>query len=231
MPSRLVGRLGLEEKALEPPTSPDPNMQMIWTVSAEEKLDLEASTEKLERVPNKAVEQKKDITSEKAGIPKTEQKTKKKDTVSEKTGTPKTEQKAKKEKTASEKVETPKTELSKKIAALPKIPKTTPLKKVKHEIWLDRRERITVTTPDDQTKEERDKAEREYIKARVGGYAGNPKVTRVQAAKSKQSFKVWIELTDPYVLAFMIPMWNNNDAEFKIKEHVTPVRSSKIQKE
>ena len=177
------------------------------------------------------MEQKKDTASEKAGTPKTEQKAKKKDTASEKTGTPKTEQKAKKENTASEKVETPKIDLSKKIAALPKIPKTTPLKKVKHEIWLDRRERITVTTPDDQTKEERDKAEREYIKARVGGYAGNPKVTRVQAAKSKQSFKVWIELTDPYVLTFMIPMWNNNDAEFEIKEIVTPARSSKIQKE
>ena len=136
MPPSLVGRLGLEEKALEPPTSPDPNMQMIWTVSAEEKQDLEASMEKLERVPNKAVEQKKKITSEKAGspkteqkakkkdtasektgIPKTEQKAKKKDTASEKTGTPKTEQKAKKENTASEKVGTPKTDLRKKITA------------------------------------------------------------------------------------------------------------------
>jgi len=228
MSTRLIGRL--EKKAPEPPTSPDPSMQMIWSVSAEEKLDLEASTEKPERVPDKAVEQKKDTASEKTGTPKTEQKAKKKDTASEKTGTPKTEQKAKKKDTASEKVGTPKTDLKKKITALPKIPKKTPLKKFKHEIWLDRRERITVTTPGDQTKEERDKAEREYIKERVEGWAGAPRVTRVQAAKDKQSFKVGIELTDQYVLTYMIPMWNDRDPEFKIKEHVTPVESSKTQK-
>ena len=108
-----------------------------WTrLLCQRLLCIEASTEKLERVPNKAVEQKKKITSEKAGspkteqkakkkdtasektgIPKTEQKAKKKDTASEKTGTPKTEQKAKKENTASEKVGTPKTDLRKKITA------------------------------------------------------------------------------------------------------------------
>ena len=250
MPSRLVGRLGLEEEAPAPPTSPDPNMQMIWTVSAEEKEDLEASTEKLKKVLSKAVEQKKKITSEKTGSPKVEQKAKEKDTtsektgtpkaelkakktdtVSEKTGTPKTEKKAKKENTASEKVGTPKTEVSKKVAALPKIPKKAPLKKVKHEIRLDRREYTAVTATGDQTKEERDKAENAYIKARVKGYAGNPKVISIQAAKDKQHFKVCIELTDPYVLSFMIPMWNNNDAKFEIKECVTPAESSKIQKE
>ena len=230
MPPRLVGRLGLEEKAPEPPTSPDPSMQMIWSVSAEEKLDLEASTEKPERVPDKAVEQKKDTALEKTGTPKTEQKAKKKDTASEKTGTPKTEQKAKKKDTASEKVGTPKTDLKDKITALPRIPKKTPLKRSKHEIWLARREHKTVTTLGDQTKEERDKAEREYIKERVEGWAGAPRVTRVQAAKDKQSFKVGIELTDKYPLTFMIPMWNR-DPEFKIKEHVTPVESSKTQKE
>ena len=63
------------------------------------------------------------------------------------------------------------------------------------------------------------------------GYAGNPKVISIQAAKDKQHFKVCIELTDPYVLSFMIPMWNNNDAKFEIKECVTPAESSKIQKE
>ena len=184
---------------------------MIWSVSAEEKLDLEASAEKPEKVPDKTAEQKKDTASEKAGTPKTEQKAKKKDTASEKAGTPKTD-------------------LKDKITTLPKIPKKTPQKLSVHEIWLTRREYKAVTTPGDQSKDERDKAEREYVKERVKGWAGVPRVTRVQAAKDKQSFKVGIELTDKYPLTFMIPMWNR-DSEFKIKEHVTPVESSKTQKE
>ena len=230
MPPRLVGRLGLEEKAPEPPTSPDPSMQMIWSVSAEEKLDLEASTEKPEKVPDKTAEQKKDTASEKAGTPKTEQKAKKKDTASEKAGTPKTEQKAKKKDTASEKVGTPKTDLKDKITALPKIPKKTPQKLSVHEIWLTRREYKAVTTQGDQSKDERDKAERDYIKERVKGLAGAPKVKTVQAAKDQKSFKVKIELAQKYPLKHMIPIWKE-DAEFQIREHVTPVESNKTQKE
>ena len=196
-------------------------------LSAEEKRELEVSAEKPEKVPDKTAEQKKHVP-EKGGAPRDA--AEREEMASRKAGTPKTDQKDKKKDTASEKAGTPKTDLKDKTTTLPKIPKKTPQKASVHEIWLTRREYKAVTTPGDQSKDERDKAEREYIKERVKGWAGVPRVTRVQAAKDKQSFRVRIELTHKYPLTFMIPMWNQ-DSEFKIKEHVTPVESSKTQKE
>ena len=190
-------------------------------LSAEEKRELEASTEKQEKVPGKTPEQQKHVP-EKGGAPRDA--AEREEMVSRKAETPGAT--PKKKDTVSEKAGTLKADQKTKTTTLPKIPRKNQQDASTHEIWLIRKEPKAATT----TQGDQSKAEREYIKERVKGLAGAPRVKLVQAAKDKKSFKVKIELTQKYPLKHMIPIWNE-DAEFQIREHVTPVESNKTQKE
>ena len=194
-------------------------MQMI--LSAEEKQEIEEITENQERAPSRTPDQRKRVP-EKRGAP--QDTAERKEIVSRKAETPGAT--PKKKDTVSEKAGTLKTDQKTKTTTLPKIPRKNQQDASTHEIWLIRREpRAVATTQDDQRK-----AERDYVKERVKGLAGAPKVKTVQAAKDQKSFKVKIELAQKYPLKHMIPIWKE-DAEFKIREHVTPVESNKTQKE